>query len=547
MKILVFTTDMIPLPGVPTSGTALRTFGFAQGLKSHGHQVEISVPKNALQGFLSSPAGRTTAHASRDALEQLKELAFDGSNQQEVIARTQPEVILCGHWPAMTLPYKPAQTVIIDLAGPHLLERHYQKSPNQTGATLGKLNALSNADYFIVSGPSQRLYFLSFLLRAGIEQPENRIITVPMPLNPVRPQKRGSIGYPHFVFGGVFLPWQDPSFTLQKAAERITAEKRGRLTLIGGKHPNYPIKEGVYAKLFRSLSDNPLVTTKPMLPFEHFLEELASADVALDLMKWNLERQLAVTIRSTTYLWAGLPVIYNNFADLAQVIQRYDAGWCIAPEDPDSLSRVFDEIFGSPETVGRKAANASRLADEVFAWDKAVHPLLQLLGAGGAKQLRETDIIIDFPDSADFDLFGERNIEQFFLCRLNGLSRIEVRLATHQRLLKHPLRFRLFEVSAAPGQKENLQQTTRRLAHEAEMSAEAIQNNEWCNLEFPAVKNSAGKVFLLQLSTESICAEESPSPWVLKGTPYPLLALYYENKRIEHSALCFKTICSRDG
>ena len=546
MKVLVFATDVTPIPGLPTSGTALRTFGMIQGLLSHGHEVITSVPKSALEGLKRSIVAAELSEATKSALLELEAFAFDARNQSSILAQVRPDAVLCGHWPAMTLPTKPSQAVILDLAGPHMLERHYQGSPNQLGAMLAKLGVLGRADYFIVSGQKQRLYFMAYLQRAQVERPEQRMITIPMPLSPNVPEHKVSdeATYPHFVFGGVFLPWQDPTTALNAVASRLETSKRGQLTLIGGKHPNYKIREGVYSDLFARLSQNPQVVAKPMLPYEEFVANLGEMDVAVDLMKWNLERELAVTIRSTTYLWAGVPVIYNDYADIARHIRSYDAGWTISPDDPSALAGVMDEIYASPETVRRKSANASRLARELFSWDKAVQPLLDILGTSSGQRFRETDIFYDFPDNANYPVYNGKNIEQYFVCRVGGLSRVECRLATHNRTLAEPLTLTLFELENAAGGSSTLSRGSAKVIARETVQPKDVQNNEWCALDTAPIAHSAGKTFLFTLEAAEPSAATSLSPWAVRGSPYPLLGMYYGDERIPHASLCLRTTCA---
>jgi glycosyltransferase involved in cell wall biosynthesis len=543
MRILVFTTDLPPLPGVATSGTALRTWGLAQGLKAHGHEIVISAPRSAVSGFYKTAAAADLPAETTALLTELKRLSFDSSNQEEILAQVNPDAILCGHWPAMTFSQKPRQPLIIDLAGPHILERHYQKSDNQPGAILAKLNALATADSFIVSGPSQRLYFLSYLLRAGVDDPVGRIAEITMPLDPTLPQfpARGQgPDSPRFVFGGVFLPWQDPSRPLLNLSAELTDRGRGRLKLIGGKHPNYDIDSPLYRELFAELAKNERVTTLPMLPYEKFIGELGSSDVAVDLMRWNLERQLAVTIRSTTYLWAGVPVIYNDFADLAGLIRKYDAGWTVDPSDAAALRGVLDEIYANPAVIAAKSANARRLAMEIFSWDRAVKPLLDLLNTGGRTNLRETDISLDFPDNADLTVTRESPIEQQFVCRVDGLTRVECRIATHERTIEKPITFRLFESKPANGTAAE-----RRLVVEKQVDSGSIRNNEWHALDLDPIADSAGKTFVFRIDSEEPDAGRSIAPWAIKTKAYPLLELSHGSNRLPYGSLCFRTTCAR--
>ncbi len=540
MKVLVFTTDVPPLPGIPTSGTALRTWGMAQGLRANGHEAIISPPRTAMAALRKRVSKESVSPAVASEIKELERLSFDPSNQSALVEQIKPDVILCGHWPAMMLQTKPDQPVIIDLAGPHMLERHYQGSPNQIGAVLGKLSAISTADCFIVSGAKQRLYFLSYLLRARVPSPEERMVTIPMPLDPAVPNYQRNFhgsNSPQFVFGGVFLPWQDPSAALGHVVSRIEREKKGKFTLIGGTHPNYKIKQGVYKGLFEKLGKSAFVDSKPLLPYEDFLRELSTQEVAVDLMKWNLERELAMTIRSTTYLWSGIPTIYNDYADLGDLIRRYDAGWCVPPENPEALDKVLSEIYADPGILSRKSSNASQLAKEIFAWDVAVKPLLNFFSIENRGPLHETDIIVDFPDLSSINIQKERGVEQEFVCRINGLTKVECRLATHDRLIKDPLHFRLFAV-------EGNSKADNRLVAEKAVTPSEIKNNEWCGIEMPPIQDSGGKKFSLSLESSAGAIQDSVSPWAVKGSPYPLLGLYHGGKKVDHTALCFRTTCS---
>ena len=547
MRILAFATDLIPLPGLPTSGTALRTLGLVEGLCSHGHEALVSVPKTSLLNLEKNLDISSLSKQTNDALSQLKKLAFDSSNQAAIIAQTNPDVIICGHWPAMTLPKKPSQTVIIDLAGPHLLERHYQDMPNQTGAIYAKLNNICKADYFIVSGASQRLYFLSFLLRAKVSNPEKRIVTIAMPLDPRQPKRKDIDygAYPRFVFGGIFLPWQDPSTALELLSTELESSNTGSLTLIGGKHPNYEINEGVYSTLFEKLSKNPRVIRKPMMPYNSFISELSNMDVAIDLMKWNLERELAVTIRSTTYLWSGVPVIYNNYADLSQLISKYDAGWCISPDDKDGLRNIIKEIIAAPALVHTKSYNALRLSREVFAWDRAVRPLLDILGSSKNQAVDETDITLDFPSSDTLKLSSNEISEQLFLCRIDGLSKVECHFAEldKQSTSSH-IRMSIYEINThTSASHAEAYQSKKTLIKAKKICGQELKENSWLSIGFEAREHSAGNIYMLMI--EEIGKNSLALPYILRGSPYPMLGLYHQGKYLKHSALCLRTICSK--
>ena len=540
MKFLVFSTDVLPLPGLPTSGTPLRTQGLIQGLRAHGHQVEVSVPRSALDGMLANCDIASLEPGIKAEIARLRDSAFDFTNQTSLVDSVRPDVVLCGHWPAATFQTRIAPALVIDLAGPHLLERHFQGSPDHQGAVLGKLRALSNADYFIVSGSKQRLYFLSFMLRARVDRPERRTITIHMPLDPDLPPRPIAVeggAYPRFVFAGVFLPWQDPSQALDRTASAIAKRGRGSLTIIGGPHPNYPIANGVYADLVSRLATHPFVRRMPMLPYEQFTSHLANADAAIDLMKWNLERELAMTIRSTTYLWAGVPVLYNDYADLGTLIRRYDAGWSISPSDTDAFNDAIDEVFDDPSAIAGKSAHAQQLAREVFSWDRAVTPLLDALGAEKRANLAEMDVDLAFPENASLAVLAGRPLEQHFLSRIDGLARVECCLATHARRRLQPLTISLYRL-----QGENAARADRELLGRKRIEGEAIRDNEWQVLEVQPIVHSGGQRFVLSIESDAREEKESVSPWAFSARPFPLLDLVHGGRSLRKTSICLRTM-----
>lgn len=543
MRFLVYTTDVIPLPNYPTSGTALRTHGIIQGLREAGHEVIVSVPKSALAAFKKANDIESLSPETRELVKELDRLSFNPENQSFILAQTSPDVIICGHWPAMGLRAKPSQTLIVDLAGPHLLERHYLKAPNQREAILGKLSVICASDYFIVSGESQKAYFKSFMARAGITKADERIIKIPMPLSPNLPEKKSietKSNYPHFIFGGVFLPWQDPSASLKTLEEKLSSKKTGKLSLIGGRHPHYPIQSKDITKLFEELEKNPLVQTKSMLPYDSFIKELQGADIAIDLMSWNLERQLAVTIRTTTYLWSGLPIIYNNFSDLSKEIEKYDAGWCIDPKDQAKLKEVLDEIYQKPELVRKKSENARKLAADLFSWDKAIKPLIQICSSNKKLEQSQVDIVLDHFDEAKLKLTKKNPLKQFFQCRVNGLSKIEYRLKSKEEKKDSQLSISLYEFSGE--QSANLDDRTQlQLIARTLTDCSQIKSNSWHSLSIPTLKESAGKTYLLEI--ESSSDTKNTKPWTVRNAPYPLLGLYHGSNKIKNAALCLRTTC----
>lgn len=541
MKFLVFSTDLPPIPGFPTSGTALRTWNLAEGLIDNGHEVVYSCPRDAVNAFLDKNTQTGFQPHIRERINGLKALSFDASNQSVLIDTHAPDAIICGHWPAWTLGRKPAQPLIIDLAGPHLLERHYQGEKDAEGGVIAKLSAISCADYFIVSGQKQKLYFLSFMLRAKIPQPEQRIAVIPMPLpentfleeNTAHFNPNFDCKNPSFIFGGVFLPWQDPSWGLSQLVESLERKKSGSLTMIGGPHPHYPIDSELYANLFKSLKENPYTKIFPLMPYDEFQEHMLSCDIALDLMGWNLERELAITIRSCTYLWSGIPVIYNDYSDLSTLIREYDAGWCVAPGDAESFQKIIDEIYSDNSVCLRKREGAIRLSKEQFNRAALTKKIVDLLKHPQVSLSQEADISIEHGDACSIFITHESSVEQKFVSRIDGLSEVKVLFATYGRNEGADVQISLREID------------TNKTIHTEVVERKNISDNQWVSIRFEPQHASGGKTYMLTLRSDEQHKEKTISPWTVSFSPYPLKGLFINGKKTGNNALCIKTISQR--
>lgn len=365
-RVLVISSDILPYPGMPTVGSGLRAWGLGQGLKSRGHEVLFSMPRAALKG-------------RKDIVPpEVVELAWEHDTLARVVRAAEPDVVVVCNWPVMDLlPTELLRVpVILDQHGPHYLEREYQKFGNSADNAQRKINALRKADFFTCAGEKQLAYFQSWLEQAGWTEQERRERTaaIPVSLSPDLPERHPRDELT-FVYGGVFLPWQDPSNGLSALVQALERRNYGKLYFFGGKHPVYPVDPGIFDSLLAQLKKSSRVVTPGMVPHDDLVAEYTRAHVAMDLMKRNPERELAFTTRTVEYLWCGLPVIYHDYAELSDYIREYNAGWVVDPEDREAIAAVLDEIFEHPEQVIERGRNAQRLVRERLTWDKTITPL----------------------------------------------------------------------------------------------------------------------------------------------------------------------------
>ena len=380
-KVLVVSGDALPLPGYPTSGAGLRAWGIGQGLRSRGFEVTFAMPQVAVRQDLGSLACDVDVRPwLPDTLER-------------VIAGAHPDAVVFCHWPSVQIRKRLDVPTVIDFHGPHMLERAFQ-GLNHTGSNaLTKIEALRKADFFTCAGEKQRLYFLAWLLASGIDISQPRIASVPVCLSPELPELMPAPTEITLVYGGVYLPWQDPFLSLTVTAEVLDTAQRGMLYLYGGKHPSIPIAvPPIFATLEKQLRANPRVSFGGVLPRDQLIEAYRRATAAVDLMAYNYERELAFTTRTVEYMWCGLPVIYNDYAELSALIREYDAGWILDPSDRAGLTQVLEEVLDNPAVASLRGRNAQRLVREHLTWDRAIAPLAAFLSSPQSCEANEADI-----------------------------------------------------------------------------------------------------------------------------------------------------------
>ncbi len=302
---------------------------------------------------------------------------FERSQLDDFIAEQAPDAVVFQHWPLLReVKREPDCPIAIDLAGPHLLERRLWKSPDPEVDLREKLEALARADHVVCSGKFQRHYFLPFLVQAGHDARQTLCPVIPFSLSPDMPEPDPEREHDTFVYTGMFLPWQDPEATLRAVVEELEEKDRGKLLFVGGPHPSGDVSGGQFDQLMQFLEKSERVEHHPVMPFDELLGRLRKAGTAVDLMPRNAERELAFPTRTVTYMWAGLPVIHNDYDELAQPISRAKAGWTFdAVAQQDEVRKIVRRLLSHREDVERRGANARDLVRKRYTWDQTIGPL----------------------------------------------------------------------------------------------------------------------------------------------------------------------------
>lgn len=366
--VLLFSIDMIPEHGCATSGGGLRAWSVKRGLEEAGCEVLCSVPHESIN-YLAQKAWERLPSS-------VQELAWDWQNQEEIIRQAAPDVIVySSNLAHVAIRAKPRCPIVIDMHGPIMLEHWYVHRRASEEEFNNWLRMLALADCYATVTEKQRRFFSSWLLSAGVSAPKDSVHVVPVSLSPELPTRTATVpAEPVFVFGGGFFPWTDPSSGLLGLVEVLDRQKFGRLWAFTDFH-NLEQSRSQFLEVRDRLQKSDRVWFPGFLSRDELLARYAQATVALDVMKRNPERELALTTRTIEYLWCGLPVIYNDYAELAGYIRRYRAGWCVNPDDRDAIRRTVEWILANPDKLPEYSQNAQRLVRENFTWDRTIKPL----------------------------------------------------------------------------------------------------------------------------------------------------------------------------
>jgi len=379
-KVILISNDVVPGMAMPVAAPGLRVYGLGEGLRAHGFRVLTVVahgPVNSQwKGTMPPPTPRDTV--------VLKE-----SEMADFVAAEAPAVVVVtnsNRWD--NLRAEPGVRYVVDLFAPKMLELSFHEDHAHRAEALDrlrqrKLRAFQGADAFIVNGAKKVPYFLAWLLQAGRDVGSTPLEPVFMCVpshfrdrEPGRPEVRLAVA-------GYLQGWSLPGPWLDRVVSRLDPP-RVTLQVALPVHWGQPGRELGREKM-RALFDRPGVRVHDAMRFTAFQEFMSTIDVAIDLFAHTLEREYAVVTRSVVALACGVPVIHPSLTEVSPLVEHYDAGWLVDPEDPAALDAVLDEVIGRPEVVAAKAANARRLWQEVIDPAVAVQPLVNIVERLGSE------------------------------------------------------------------------------------------------------------------------------------------------------------------
>ena len=144
----------------------------------------------------------------------------------------------------------------------------------------------------------------------------------------------------------------------------------------------------------------------------------------------------------------------------------------------------------------------------------------------------DTDIASADTPVAAGQLAPGRTFGQTFFCRNNGLTKIEVLLATYTATI--PRGTLNIHLRFGPDQTGDIASVT--------VPASAIKDNSYVALSFPPIRDSAGKTYYFFLESRDVPVGYAFTVWRSKSDIYPSGSFYADGNSQPHD-ICFRTYC----
>jgi len=347
MRILLL-VHALPLDAEQVvTGNAVRAFAFEQALTAAGHTLRYAYP--AALG----------THSIRLESRGVSACGYDSPRHLErQIHRYGTDVVFAGYWELLEdLPDLLDIPIVLDMVAPRLLESMFEESADLGAEARRMVRAFRRPWRFLVGSSRQRDFLIPFLLMAGVDcSAEVPVDVVPIAMEcadspPVVAKTRW-----RFVTGGVEWPWRDSNRQLEElelalAAAGKPGAVKATLLRLGGVYQHSELAADAGD---RNYSD------RGLLPYAQLREVLAASAVGVELATANVERHFSQSFRAVECLCAGIPLLIDDYLELAAAVREFDAGW-IVDRDHDIQTRVR-EILSDPAGWARKAENALRLA-----------------------------------------------------------------------------------------------------------------------------------------------------------------------------------------
>lgn len=137
-----------------------------------------------------------------------------------------------------------------------------------------------------------------------------------------------------------------------------------------------------YIKILQDMPGWKNVQFYGMLPHAESLELQKKSDIGMALLQPSRNTGFNVgTIGNTKifeYMLSGIPIICTNFTLWQEIIQHYQCGICVPPQDPKAVLDAIRFIQTHRDMAAQMGRNGRRAVEQEFNWSTQEKTLLEL-------------------------------------------------------------------------------------------------------------------------------------------------------------------------
>jgi len=388
MNILLVTHAVFLDPTRISTGNSVRGYYLSKGLAAAGHNVVFAYPRE-LERFSSriverpEPGVRTAGFSDRNDFLRL-------------LQQCEPDCILVGYWEMLELlPENIEVPVIVDVVAPRVLEAMFQSERTLDDDIRRMLTIYRRADRFLAGTERQRHFLLPWLIMAGFDcryaVPVD-VVPISTEVSDAAVEKRADAVL-RFVSGGVSWPWRRTGVWFDALVDALHEAPSGsaKFALFAGEYIYGGQGDGTAGETAKP-DRHAVVESHGLLSYGDMQAYLAAeCDIGVELADRNVEREYSQSFRAMEFLRAGLPLICNDYLEIADSVREYDAGWVIG--DLSQVPQLIADILADRDSVARKSRNAKRLVNERFHYLQTVEPILAFLASPGRPARRATSLL----------------------------------------------------------------------------------------------------------------------------------------------------------
>lgn len=127
----------------------------------------------------------------------------------------------------------------------------------------------------------------------------------------------------------------------------------------------------------RKLNLGNQVTFYGLLPLADAYQIAKHCDVGLSVLKPLPNYITSYSTKIFEYMYVGLPVITSHFPLYREVVEKYNCGVCVDPNDIVSLQKALEQYVNNPELIQLQGKNGHFAAKDTFNWDREEKKLIQ--------------------------------------------------------------------------------------------------------------------------------------------------------------------------